>query len=86
MNRLSVGIHGFRVVTESFDALGDLYKCAEAGYAQNFSVPHIANVMLLEESFPNVGLQLLDSQGQAPLVGFDRQHDGLYAITFLQHL
>src|SRR5271155_3075266 len=42
--------------------------------------------MRREESFPDIGLKLLHAERQAPLVGLNRQHHSLYAITLLQHL
>ena len=85
MQGLAVSVHCFRLVAQTFNAFRDLDKRSERGYPQDFAVNHIADMMCREESLPNVGLKLLHAQRQAPLVGFNRQHDGFHAIALLQH-
>src|ERR1700683_308573 len=85
MQRLAVAIHGFRFVAQTFHPFGDLDKGSKCGHAQYFAVNHIADVMCLEESFPDVRLKLLHSQRQPPLVRFNGQHHSFHAIALLQH-
>ena len=46
----------------------------------------IAHVMLLEKGVPDIWLKLLHAQGQAALVRFNGQYDGLHLVAFFQHL
>src|SRR5256885_2088678 len=71
MQRLAIAVQGFGLVAQAFDALGDFDERTECGYAQNFSVDNVANMMSLEERLPDVGLKLLHAQRQPALVGFD---------------
>ena len=59
---LSVAVDRFRVMAEAFDTLGNLDKRAEIRHAQNFAMHDIADTMLLEERFPNVGLHLFHAE------------------------
>src|ERR1035438_7866629 len=85
LDRLALRIGGFRVVAQTFDPVGDLDEGAEAGQPQHLAVDDIAHVMLLEEGVPHIGLKLLHAQGQAALVGFNGQYDGLHLVALLQH-
>jgi hypothetical protein len=49
MHRLSIGINGFRVVTQPFNALGNLNKCAEVRHAQNPAMHNVAYAVLRKE-------------------------------------
>src|SRR5580704_2849061 len=82
---LAVSVDRFRFVAQAFDAFGDFDERAERCYAQDFAVDDVADVVSLEERFPDVGLQLLDSERESALVGLDGQHDGFYSVAFLQN-
>src|ERR1022692_3814699 len=82
---LPVSVHGFRLVAQTFHAFCDLDKGSKRRHSQHFAVNHIADVMRREESLPDIGLKLLYSQRQTPLVGLNGQHDGFHAITFFQN-
>ena len=71
VNRMAVCIDSFGVVAEAFDSVGKLHECAEAGNAQHFAMQNIADVVLLEESLPDIGLKLLDTERKAPLIGLN---------------
>src|SRR5579864_7848224 len=86
VQRLSVFVSGFRLVAEALDALGDFDESTECRYAQDFAVHYVADVVRLEEGFPNVGLQLFNAERQAALVGLDGENYSLYEVAFLQHL
>ena len=64
-------VDGFGVVTEAFDSVGKLHECSEAGNAQHFAMQNIADVVLLEEGLPDIGLKLLDTERKTPLVGLN---------------
>src|SRR5579864_1187901 len=72
-------------MAQAFDALSDFHEGAERGHAQDFAVDDIADVVRGEERFPDIGLKLLNAQGQAALVGFDRQNHGFHAVALLQY-
>src|ERR1700679_1794373 len=82
---LAVSVDRFRFVAQAFDAFGDFHERAKRGYAQHFAVDHVADVMSLEERFPDVGLQLLDSERKTTFVRLDGKHDGFYSVAFLQN-
>jgi hypothetical protein len=52
---LAIRVDCFGVVAESFNAVGDFNESAETGYPQDLTMQYIADVMRLEETFPNVG-------------------------------
>src|SRR5205085_649301 len=64
----------------------DLDKRSEGGDAQHFSVHNIADAMLGEERLPYIGLELLDAEREAPVIGFNGQHHRLDLVTLLENL
>ena len=83
--RLSVFVGGFGLVAQAFDAFRDFDERAECGYAQDFAVDHIADVVGLEEGLPDIGLKLLYSERQAPLIRFDGENDCFHAVALFQY-
>ena len=83
--RLAIGIHGFAVVAQAFDAFSDFDESAERGHPQDFAMQHVADVMLLEERFPDVGLELFHSQRKPALSGSMASTMALHAIALLKH-
>src|SRR6266852_4632046 len=86
VHRLSVRIDSFRVVTQAFDAFGNLNKCAEVRHAQDLAMHDVADTVLREERIPDVGLHLLHAERKAALVRFNGQNHSLDLVAFLQHL
>src|SRR5215467_15357722 len=78
-----VGRLGF--VAEAFDSFRDFHECTEGSHAQDFAAYDIANVVCREKSLPDIGLKLLHTQREPPLLGLDCQHHGLDAIALLQY-
>src|SRR5258708_557840 len=82
MHRLSVRIDSFRVVTKAFDAFGNLDKRAEVRHAQDLAMHDVADAVLREERIPNVGLNLLHAEREAPLVRFNARMTALTLSPF----
>src|SRR5260370_7700932 len=78
MQWLSVAVYRFRLVAQTLHAFGDLDKSSKRSHAQHFAMNHVANVMSRKESFPDIGLNLLDSQRHPPLVGLHAHHPALH--------
>src|SRR5581483_6153994 len=57
---LAIGVHCFGVMAEAFNTVGNFDECAKAGDPKHFPFQNVPNMMLLEETFPNIGLKLLD--------------------------
>ena len=51
--------------------------------AQNLAVNDVADAVSGKEALPDVGLQLLDAQGEAAVLRLDAENDGLYLFAFL---
>jgi len=49
MRRLSIRVDGLRIVTQAFDAFGNLDKGAEIRHAQNLAMDDVADAVFREE-------------------------------------
>lgn len=58
----------FADVDEAFDTGGDFYKCAVVGHNDNFAFDLIANFEIGVEGIPRMGLELLETEGDALLL------------------
>src|ERR1700704_374062 len=59
---LTLVVHGFGVVAETFDSVRDLNEGAEICDTQNLAVDNVTDSVLCEEAVPDVGLKLLYAQ------------------------
>src|SRR5260221_4148313 len=63
-------------VNESFDPLRQLDEGAEVRHAHDLALDGVADVVLLEELVPDIGLELLEPQRESLVLGVDVQHHG----------
>src|SRR6476619_4704936 len=75
-----------RHVDQPLDALGQLHERPEVGEAHDLALDHVTHVMLGEELVPHVGLELLEPERQALVLGVDVEHHRLDRVPLLQHL
>src|SRR4051812_43291304 len=73
-----------RHVDQTFDPFRQLDERAEVRHPDDLAFDRVADVMLLEELVPDIGLELLQAQRQALVLGVDVEHHRLDAVALLQ--
>ena len=70
-------------MAQTFHTLGDFDERTELRSAQNLAVHHVAHAMGSKEALPNIGLELLDAQREAPILRLDTENDSLHLFALL---
>src|SRR5262245_60321677 len=75
-----------RDVDQPFDPLRELHERAEVRHPDDLPFDGVADVVLLEELVPDVGLELLEAQREALVLRVDVEHHRLDGVALLQGL
>ena len=71
-------------VAETFDAFRDFDEGSELRGTQDLTLDDVADAVLGEEGIPDVGLELLDAEGEAAVFGLDAEDDGADLLALLE--
>src|SRR5262249_19669158 len=71
-------------VDQPFDAFRQLDERAEVGHADDLALDRVADVVVLEELVPDVGLELLEAQRQPLVFGVDVEHHRVDGVALLE--
>ena len=70
-------------MAETFNTLGNFNEGAELRGAEHLAVHHVAHAMRSEEALPDIGLKLLDAEGEAAVLRLDTENNSLDLLALL---